>query len=262
MSIARSASSSSGRSTPSATTRAPTSRANAAVARSTASRVASPSTPATIVARQLEEVRPDLGHVLQRREAGAGVVDRDQRAARDPRPQPLAQQRVVEHGVLLGELDHEPLRQPAGDLEQARVAERLRRQVDPQQAAVRRHAGGGDRRPARDLELVAQPDAAGGGEHHVRRQRHQARRRGEARQALVADRAQIRQAHDRLEDGANRPGLPAGRESRQPRPIVPVRSARAPGLERSGILLDVRRLGGRDAQPAGRRRAGASGRRP
>ena len=51
------------------------------------------------------------------------------------------------------------------------------------------------------------PDAAGGGERHVRRQRDQAGRRGEARQALVADRPEVGQAHDRLEHGADRAGL-------------------------------------------------------
>ena len=59
-------------------------------------------------AAQLEEVGPDLGHVLERAEARAGVVDGDQRAAGDPRAQALAQQEDVLHGVLLGELDHQP----------------------------------------------------------------------------------------------------------------------------------------------------------
>ena len=180
------------------------------------------------VARELEEVGPDLGDVLQRREPGAGVVDRDERAAGDPRAQPLAQQRVVEHGVLLGELDHEPLRQSAGDLEQARVAERLRRKVDPQQAAVRRHAGGGDRRPARDLEVVAQARAARGGEHHVRRERRSGRAAwGSApspRSRSSRDRSGARSAGTRR--GSRR--VRAGRGSRQPLPWCSLRSARTP----------------------------------
>ena len=84
-----------------------------------------------------------------------GVVDGDQRAAGDPRPQPLAQQRVVEDRVLLGQLDHEPRGKLARQLQQPGVTERLGREVDPQQAAVGRDAGGGDRAPAGDLELVA-----------------------------------------------------------------------------------------------------------
>ena len=84
--------------------------------------------------------------------------------------------RVVEHRVLLGELDHEPRRQLARQLEQPRVAERLGREVDPQQATVRRDAGGGDRRPAGDLEVVAQAVARRrGGERHVGRQRRRSR---------------------------------------------------------------------------------------
>ena len=157
-------------------------------------------------ARELEEVGADVGDVLERREASAGVVDGDERAAGDPWPQPLAQQRVVEDGVLLGQLDHEPRREPPRDFEQPGMAERLGREVDPQQAAVRRHAGGGDRRPARDLELVAQARVSRGGERHVRRQRDEAGRRREPRQALVADRPQVRQAHDRLEHGTDRAG--------------------------------------------------------
>ena len=138
---------------------------------------------------------------------GARVVDRDQRAAGDPRPQPLAQQRVVEDRVLLGELDHEPRRQLARQLEQPRMAERLRREVDPQQATVGRDAGGGDRPPAGDLEVVADARAGRGGERHIRREGDQAGRRGEARQALVADRPEVREPDDRLEHGADRAGF-------------------------------------------------------
>ncbi len=158
-------------------------------------------------ARELEEVGADVGDVLERGEAGTGVVDGDQRAARDPRPQPFAQQRVVEHRVLLGQLDHEPRGELARQRQQPRVAERLGREVDPQQAAVRRDAGGGDRAPAGDLELVALPEGAGGGERHIRRERDEAGRRREARQALVADRSEVGKAHDRLEHGADRAGF-------------------------------------------------------
>jgi hypothetical protein len=52
-------------------------------------------------ATQLEEVGPDRGDVLQGREAGAGVVDRDQRPALDPGAQPLAQRVEVVDGVLM-----------------------------------------------------------------------------------------------------------------------------------------------------------------
>ena len=157
-------------------------------------------------AAELEEVGAQLGDVLERREAGAGVVDRDERAARDPRPQPLAQLDGVLDRVLLGELDHEPRRQALGELEQPGVAERVGRDVDEQQPPGRRRAGLADRRPAGDLELVAHAEPAGGGERDVRRQRDEPRRRREAGQPLVADRLQIGEPDDRLEDRADRPG--------------------------------------------------------
>ena len=120
---------------------------------------ASRSTPATMPRESLRKSGRMSATYSKRGEARARVVDRDQRAARDPRPQPLAQQRVVEHRVLLGELDHEPRRQLARQLEQPGMPERLGREVDPQQATVGRDAGGGDRPPARDLEVVAQARA-------------------------------------------------------------------------------------------------------
>ncbi len=158
-------------------------------------------------AAELEEVGADLGHVLERGEAGAGVVDGDQRAAGDPRPQPLAQLGDVLDGVLLGELDHQPGGQLGGELHQAGMAERVGRDVDEQQAAGGRRAGLADGGPAGDLEVVADAEAAGGGERHVRRERDQAGRGGEAGEALVADRLEVAQADDRLEDGADRAGL-------------------------------------------------------
>ncbi len=151
-------------------------------------------------AAQLQEVGPDLGHVLERREARARVVDGDQRASRDPRAQPLLYPLDVLHGVLLGELDHQARGEPGSELLEARMAERLGRDVDEQQAPLRRRAGLADRGPARDLEVVAQAAARGGGERHVGRERNQPGRRGEAGEALVADRLQIAQADDGLKD--------------------------------------------------------------
>ncbi len=158
-------------------------------------------------AGELEEVRADLGDVLERREAGAGVVDGDHRAARQPRAQALDEPRAVLHRVLLGQLDHEPRRQALGELQQPRIAEVVGGDVDEQQPAVGGRAGLGDRRPAGDLELLAQAGAAGGGERDVGRKRDQAGRRREARQPLVADRREVGQPDDRLEDGADRPRL-------------------------------------------------------
>ena len=157
-------------------------------------------------AAELEEVGAQLGDVLERGEARARVVDGHERAARHPRPQPLAQLDRVLHGVLLGELDHEPRRQLAGELEQPGVTERLGRDVDEQQPPGGRRSGLADRGPAGDLELLAQPEPAGGRERDVRRQRDQPRRRREAGQALVADRLQVGEPDDRLEDRADRPG--------------------------------------------------------
>ena len=236
-------------------------RARRPRARTPRSRAARPrgsrraSTPATIPRESLRKSGRIVGDVLQRREAGARVVDRDQRAAGDPRPQPLAQQRVVEHRVLLGQLDHEPRRQLAGELEQPRMAERLRRQVHPQQPPVRRDAGGGDRAPAGDLEVVAQPGAGRGGERHVGRQRDQAGRRGEARQALVADRAQVRRAGRSAGTRRGSRPVPAERESRQPRPMLPGDRPGSARLERSGIRLACRR---RPPPAGGRPRPGAA----
>ena len=122
-------------------------------------------------AAQLEEVGADLGDVLERREAGAGVVDGDQRAARDPRAQALLDAADVLDGVLLGELDHEPRGQAVGEPREARVPERVGRDVDEQQPARGRLAGLGHRGPAGDLDVVAQAGAGGGGERDVRRQR-------------------------------------------------------------------------------------------
>ena len=108
-------------------------------------------------------------------------------------------------GVLLGELDHEPLRQLVGELGEPGVAERVGRDVDEQQPALGRLAGRGHGRPAGDLEVVAQAGAGSGGQRHVGRQRDQAGRRGEAGETLVADRLQVAEPDDRLEDGPDRP---------------------------------------------------------
>jgi hypothetical protein len=158
-------------------------------------------------AAEFEEVGPDLGDVLERGEAGACVVDGDQRPAGDPRLQALPDPLDVLDGVLLGELDDEPLRQVLGEPDEAGMAERVRPDVDEQQPALGRLAGRGHRRPAGDLEVVAQPGARGGGERDVRRQRDEAGRRREARESLVADRFQVAQADDRLEHGADRARL-------------------------------------------------------
>ena len=156
-------------------------------------------------AAELEEVGADLGDVLERREAGARVVDGDQRAAGDPRLQALLDALDVLDGVLLGELDDEPRRQVLGEPRQPGVAEGVGADVDEQQPALGRLAGLGHGRPAGDLEVVAQAGARGGGERDVRRERDQAGRRGEAGQALVADRLEVAQPDDRLEDGTDRP---------------------------------------------------------
>ena len=87
------------------------------------------------------------------------------------------------------------------------MAERVGRDVDEQQAAVGRLAGAGHGGPAGDLEVLAQAAAGGGGERDVGRQRDEAGRRGEAGEALVADRLEVAQPDDRLEDRADRPGL-------------------------------------------------------
>ncbi len=155
-------------------------------------------------AAQLQEVGPDLGDVLERREARAGVVDRHQRALGEPRPQLRADVRDVLDRVLLGQLDHQSRRELRGHRAEAGVADRVRGDVHEQEPALRRRAGLGDRGPARDLEILAQPRAGGGGQRDVRRQRHEARRRREAGEPLVADRAQIAQVHDRLVDRADR----------------------------------------------------------
>ena len=158
-------------------------------------------------AAELEEVGADLGDVLERREAGAGVVDGDQGAAGDPRAQPLLDAPDVLHGVLLGELDDQARGQALGELGQAGVPERVGGDVDEQQAPVRRLAGAGHGGPAGDLEVVAQAAAGGRGERDVGRQGDQAGRRREAGEALVADRLEVAEADDRLEDGTDRAGL-------------------------------------------------------
>jgi hypothetical protein len=158
-------------------------------------------------AGELEEVRADLGDVLERREAGPGVVDGDHRAAREPRAQAVDETRAVLHRVLLGQLDDQARRQPLRELQQPRVAEVVGGDVDEQQPPVGRGAGLGDRRPAGHLELLAQAGTAGRGERDVGRERDQARRRGEAREPLVADRREVGQPDDRLEDSADRARL-------------------------------------------------------
>ena len=179
--------SSSGRSTPSATMRAPTSRANATVARSTAWRLGSRSTPVTMPRQSLRksgrisatyssEVKPAPASSTATARRGRSTAAAARAAADD-----------VLDGVLLGELDHEPRRQLLGELQQAGMAERVGRDVDEQQPAGGRRAGLADGGPAGDLEVVADAEPAGGGERDVRRQRDQAGRRGEAGEALVAD---------------------------------------------------------------------------
>jgi hypothetical protein len=165
-------------------------------------------------AAELEEIRPDLGDVLERGETGARIVDGDQRAAGDPRLQALLDALDVLDGVLLGELDDEPLRKLLGEPGEPGVAECVGADVDEQQPAVGRRAGLGDGRPARDLEVVAQARGAGGGERDVRRERDEARGRWEAGQALVADRLEVAQPDDRLEDRAD------GARRQQPTEIV------------------------------------------
>ena len=113
----------------------------------------------------------------------------------------------VLHGVLLGELDDQARGQALGELGETGVTERVGGDVDKQQAAVRRLAGAGHRGPAGDLEVVAQAAAGSGGEGDVGRQGDQAGRRREAGEALVADRLEIAEADDRLEDGTDRAGL-------------------------------------------------------
>ena len=83
------------RSTPSATITAPTSRANAPERAQQRLAVGVLVDVGDEAAGELEEVRAQLDDVLERRVAGAGVVDRDLGAAGDPRRQPLAQLGVV-----------------------------------------------------------------------------------------------------------------------------------------------------------------------
>ena len=158
-------------------------------------------------ARELEEVGAQLGDVLERGEAGAGVVDGDHRPAGQPGRETLPQDAAVAHRVLLGELDHEPGREAVGERPQPRVAERVGIDVDEQQPALGRRPGLGDGRPAGDLEVVAQAGRLRGGERHVRRQRDQARRRREPREPLVTDRHPVVEADDGLVDGAIGAGL-------------------------------------------------------
>ncbi len=127
-----------------------------------------------------------------------------ERSAGDPRLQALLDALDVLDGVLLGELDHEPLGEPVGELGEPGVTERVRADVDEQQAPLGRLAGGGHRRPAGDLEVVTQAGAGGGGKRDVGRQRDEAGRRGEAREPLVADRLEVAQTDDRLEDRPDR----------------------------------------------------------
>src|SRR5690606_10195515 len=64
---------------------------------------------------ELDDVRGELDDVLQAREPGAGVVDRDQGAGPTQAPQGLLEQVVVvDHGVL-GDLDDQA---PVGALDQ------------------------------------------------------------------------------------------------------------------------------------------------
>ncbi len=187
-------------------------------------------------AAELEEVGPDLGDVLERREARARVVHGHERAASDPGRQSLADARRVLDGVLLGELDHEPRRQSRREPLEAGVAERVGRDVDEQQAAVRRGAGVADGRPARDLEVAAQPAARGGGERDVGRERDQPGRRRKAGQPLVADRLEVAEPDDRLIDGAD------GARLEQPAEVVgPVHPG---GIGSASASLELRvRLG-------------------
>jgi hypothetical protein len=225
-------------------------------------------------ARELEEVGAQLGDVLERGEARAGVVDGHHRATGQPGSEALAQDAAVAHGVLLGELDHQAGRQAVGERHQAGMAESVGIDVDEQQPPLGRRPRMGDGRPAGDLEVVAQAGRPGGGERHVRRQRDQAGRAGEAGQALVADRLPVVEADDGLVDGADGAGLEqagelgrvAVRRRGRGRPEVHVREfgRRAGGLTRPFVQRGAA-VSARTAAPGAalrpRRRAGPGGAR-
>ena len=156
----------------------------------------------------LDDVRAHADELLEAGVARAGVVERDPRAAGPQRGQRELERAVLVEGLVLGQLDHDPV-----EVARERVVDLGREQPGGRDVEREERPGGpvgdGERGAHRArLEHGAQPAAVRLREPQVRRA---VPRRGEAGQRLKAGDAAGGDLHHRLEDRDDRRG---GRQHR------------------------------------------------
>jgi hypothetical protein len=193
--------------------RAPTSRANATVARRTAWRLASPSTPVTMPRQRFRK----SGRISATYSSDVKPAPASSTATSAPRAIHGRSRSRSTAMFWTASCSVSSITSREGS-RSATVAKtpwpiRSGETLTNSSRPVGRRAGLGHGGPAGGLEVAAQARAGGSGERDVRRQRDEAGRRREAGEALVADRLEVRQPHDRLEDRADRAGLEQSRES-------------------------------------------------